>query len=595
MTYLQPMKAGFFPGHFTTMLRWMFFILLSNVILFLPITIAYLPLSGWTPWGGIANLSTEGRLSIFFLSHNYHPFRLQAEWTFALLFVTVVQSRIKGGQWTTYLLAPLYVFLFLFQTYYAIMHWIYGETPSFNNEFVLVQEVLPVYLAGNGIPLALVWISLIALIFVLFWLAYLLTKLVIYAGVPLVRHSSGQAILFVLSTFITISAFRYANAGPHDLRLNSQWFYPRITDAFTYSTDDPLGRLQERSTVYQTWMNDQVQELPNIYLIFIESYGAVAHLSSYIREPFHLRMKELQDSLTAEGWNSRSTYSLAPIKGGRSWLSFSSALLGVKIKNQLDYNRLYHLTFRYPHLIRYLNELGYNTHRINTMQTNDQTDALIPYEEVAAFHEFDDWVLFPDIPYRGYRYNSIGGIPDQYALEHVWTSRIKGDSSPHMVFFITLDSHAPWFPPPPVAKFYTDLDTIQQSPYESERSLDADIMERYLATMEYEWRFLSQFIRRHANDQDLFILVGDHQPPAMEHQIWDQINDYAVPLHVLSKRKAIDDFLELNQFNSGLIPSVPDSVRWQHQGIFSLVRSLILAQDSMRAGPRRTQVFPEGI
>lgn len=583
------------PGHSTAILRWMIFILLSNVILFLPITLAYLPMSGWTPWGGIANVATEGRLSVFFLNHNYNPFRLQAEWTIAVLLVMSIHWRFPGNRWTIALLAPIYVVILLFQIYYAVMHWIYGETPSFTNEFILIREVLPVYLAGNGIPNVLVWSGLFVFLAILLWLANVMARRGVQTGTVLLHFTEGRIVLALIPVFIAISSYRYAKADPHDLRLNSQWVYPRIQDAFHVSTEDPLGRLEERSAVYQTWMKDKVQDLPNIYLIFIESYGAVAHLSSYVQEPFQATLKQLEDSLRADGWNSRSAYSLAPIKGGRSWLSFTSALLGVKIRNQVDYNRLYHLTFQYPHLIRYLNELGYTTHRINTMQTNEQTDALIPYESVAAFHEFDDWVLFPDIPYQGYRYNSIGGIPDQYSLEHVWSSRIKGDSSPHMVFFITLDSHAPWFPPPPVAHLHKDLDTIRASPYGTDRSLDADIMDRYLATMEYEWTFLSHFIRRHANERDLFILVGDHQPPAMEHQIWDQINDYAVPLHVLAKSRNIDDFLASNQFQTGLIPAVPDSVQWQHQGIFSLIRSLIVVQDSTRQAPAKIQVFPEGI
>jgi len=339
-------------------------------------------------------------LSVFFLNHNYNPFRLQAEWTIAVLLVMSIRWRFPGNRWTIALLAPIYVVILLFQIYYAVMHWIYGETPSFTNEFILMREVLPVYLAGNGIPNVLVWSGLIVFLVILLWLANVMARRGVQTGTVLLHFTAGRIILALIPAFIAISAYRYAKADPHDLRLNSQWVYPRIQDAFHVSTEDPLDRLEERSAIYQTWRKDQVQDLPNIYLIFIESYGAVAHLSSYVQEPFQATLKQLEDSLRADGWNSRSTYSLAPIKGGRSWLSFTSALLGVKIRNQVDYNRLYHLTFRYPHLIRYLNDLGYTTHRINTMQTNEQTDALIPYESVATFHEFDDWVLFPDIPTR---------------------------------------------------------------------------------------------------------------------------------------------------------------------------------------------------
>ncbi len=296
--------------------------------------------------------------------------------------------------------------------------------------------------------------------------------------------------------------------------------------------------------------------------------------------------------LKENGWTGRSTYSLAPIKGGRSWLSFSSALMGVHIADQLTYNQLYNLDFTYPHLIRYLNAHGYTTHRINTMQTNDKIDSKIPYEAVATFHEFDDWVLFPDLPYSGHRFNSVGGIPDQFALEYVWDTRIKDTDTPHMVFFITLDSHAPWYPPPLIRADYRELNDIQTNPH-SESSMEADIMDRYLATIDYEWDFLEQFITHKAKEDDLFILIGDHQPPAMEHQIWHLINDYAVPLHVISRGNRVDSLLSELNFTPGLTPPVQDSIQWRHEGVYSLIRHLLEPQSS--SARKKARVYPHGI
>ncbi len=563
-------------------IAWLIWLVASNAILFIPITLAYSSISGWTPFGGITNLEVEGKLSLFFLNHNYNPFRLLGEWTLLFCLSTFAYRWWSFPRILALILSLSYGLIFCFQCYYALMMGIYGEPPYIQNEWVLVQEVVPVYLAGNGISFGWVLFFLVLMSSLFFWINYRLCLIGLRLASPAYGLRSGQIIVGSVLLFMSISQVRYWQADIHDLRLNSQWLTPRISDALALDKSDPLDKLHSRSEVYSGWFSDSLTNPPNIYLLFIESYGAVPFLSPYIREPFQDQISQINTSLLAHGWHSQSTYSLSPIKGGRSWLSFSSALMGFHISDQLAYNRIYDLDFEYPHLVRYLNKQGYVTHRINTMQTNAQIDSLIPYAKVAAFHEFDDWVLFPDIPYTGYAFNSMGGIPDQFALEYVWDSRIKADSLPHFLFFITLDSHAPWFPPPLLRTNYLALNEVTTCPYPVERSLDADIMDRYLACIEYEWLFLEQFIQTKASDNDLFIIIGDHQPPAMEHQIWDQINDFAVPIHVISKNAEFDRLLAPLDFVPGLVPAVQDSITWRHEGVYSLIRYLLQSKQGTR-------------
>ncbi len=580
--------------HGSAAFKWLGWLLISNITLFIPITLAYQSVAGWTPIGGIVNLEVEGRLSALFLNHNYNPCRLLAEWTLFFIGATLLGTYFRKPKLIAWVTSMLYILIFSFQCYYAIMMGIYGEPPYFLNEWTLVREVLPVYFAGNGISFPLVVLLTAGFLTVLFWGSTRIFQRGLQYGGQALGQPWGKWITLGILAFIGTSGWRYQHAEIHDLRLNSQWLTPRILDGLALEKTDPFDHLLARSEVYSSWTADSLAFRPNIYLIFIESYGAVPFLSEYIQEPFQKGMNALEKRLKDHGWRGRSTYSLAPIKGGRSWLSFSSALMGVHIADQITYNRLYDMEFTYPHLIRYLNAHGYTTHRINTMLTNDKIDSKIPYQAVAAFHEFDNWVLYPDIPYTGYPFNSVGGIPDQFALEYVWDSQIRGKDEPHMVFFITLDSHAPWYPPPLVKPHYLDLNTVRTNPYPEEYSLEADIMDRYQATIEYEWAILEQFMTARAEDDDLFILIGDHQPPAMEHQIWDQINDYAVPLHVLSKSERVDSLLAELDFVPGLTPPVQDSIQWRHEGVYSLIRYLLGPyQNGMRS--KKASVFPNGI
>lgn len=593
--YLGRMNGNRIRKTFFFQLRFTLWLVISNLILFLPVTVAYHDVAGWTPFGGIVNLEVEGKLSILFLSHNYHPFRLLGEWTLALILLSSLSRMWTGSRLLSWILATVFIFCFFFQCYYALMMGIYGEPPYFRNEWILIQEVVPVYLAGNGISFGWVLLLLGLFLSLLFWVTYRLFRLYLKTIPAVFSYRSGKLLAGTVLLFMTASQIRYRNADVHDLRLNSQWIMPRILDALAWDKPDPLDHIRSRSEIYSSWMTDSLSNQPDIYLIFIESYGAVPFLSSYIQGPFLEKIGQMNSRLEDRGWHCQSTYSLSPIKGGRSWLAFSSALFGLHIEDQLTYNRMFNLDFPYHHLIRYLNKQGYRTIRMNTMQTNAQIDSMIPYDKVAAFHEFDDWVLFPDIPYSGYAYNSIGGIPDQFALEFVWESRIKNDPAPHFVFFITLDSHAPWFPPPPVKADYRDLNKIVKSPYTTDRSLEADVMDRYLATISYEWDFLEQFILTKAKETDLFILIGDHQPPAMEHQIWNQINDFAVPLHIISRDTLLASQLSSFDFVPGLIPVVKDSITWRHEGVFPLVRHILLNPEQKDAQSSPAPILRTGI
>ena len=141
-------------------------------------------------------------------------------------------------------------------------------------------------------------------------------------------------------------------------------------------------------------------------------------------------------------------------------------------------------------------------------------------------------VLFPDIPYQGYGYNSISGIPDQHALEHVWSSSIKGDSS---LTWCSLSHCGQSCPGSTATGCRRAILTPFRQAHMARINLDADIMDRYQPPWSMNGLSCPQFIRRHAIERDFFILVGDHQPRPWSIRSGIRIHDYAVPLHVLAK------------------------------------------------------------
>jgi hypothetical protein len=555
--------------------RWILFFLISNLLLFLPTWFVFREQGSLLPFGGIQNVQAEGLSSILFLNHNYNPFRLAAEWSLLLLLLMVIGVRSSWRRPLAGLVAGIWLFLFAFQLYAAVMQGLYGTYPQWTHEWTLIREVVPVFLAGMNLSFPLfvagLGLGLLLLLFGLYRVMLFVWKdLPAGRAGPVVLAGTGLVALFLLA-----SGWRYQSADRYDYRLNVQWLAPRIAHAILSPDIRRLDNLALRQVPYQAYSTLHLQDPPNIYLIFLESYGSVAHLSPYIGEQMQDYLDSLETALTSEGWQFNSQWSVAPIKGGRSWLSFTSAIAGLPIANQVAYNDLIENHAEFPHLVRFLNTMGYRTHRINTMQTNEETERLIPYAQTGRFFDFDTWTHFQDIPYRGYRYHPMGGLPDQYALEFVHERHIRDQPGPHFLFFITLDGHAPWYPPPPVVERYRMLDSIIVSPYGKDWNLEADIMDRYRDAMRYQLDMATRFIRKNGRDNDLCILIGDHQPPAMEWQVEGRIEDAAVPLHIIHRNASLGGTLEALGFPSGLRPSLGEPVWMRHEGVYSLIAHLL--------------------
>ena len=76
---------------------------------------------------------------------------------------------------------------------------------------------------------------------------------------------------------------------------------------------------------------------PDIYLIFIESYGSILYQKESLREPYLALLNELQSDLDAAGWHSASALSESPTWGGGSWMAYTSALFGLRVDSHPAY------------------------------------------------------------------------------------------------------------------------------------------------------------------------------------------------------------------------------------------------------------------
>jgi hypothetical protein len=292
----------------------------------------------------------------------------------------------------------------------------------------------------------------------------------------------------------------------------------------------------------------------DIFLIFIESYGAV----SFDRPEFASGLAASRARLDLAIHDTHRTVASAfvesPTFGGGSWLAHLSLLSGVEVSDPDTNARL--MTQNRDTLPRSFGRHGFRT--VALMPGLRQT-----WPE-GTFYGFDRIYGAQQLAYRGPEFGWFA-IPDQFSLDRLDALEVAQPSRPPLfVFFPTISTHFPFSPTPPYQPDWRRISTPR--PYDGPDIVRAyagepdwtDFGPGYVAAMAYDLATVEGYLRKRADRDFVMILIGDHQPPAAvsgEGAPWD------VPVHVIASRKNVIDGLVANGFRTGLTPARPTLTR----------------------------------
>ena len=312
---------------------------------------------------------------------------------------------------------------------------------------------------------------------------------------------------------------------------------------------------------------------PPIYLIFVESYGSVL----YKRNDWRAQYKELTDrldqQLSAGGWHVASALSLAPTWGGGSWMSYTSALFGLRVSSDPQYYALLdkYESGGYPDLGSFLKEQSYSYYRLSALSMGLPQEQ---WERYAKFYGVDRWLLYEDLDFVGPEYGWGPAPPDQFSL-NLAREAIRGETEgPYLFFTITQNSHYPWTPLPALVESWRTLNQPGPAPPPSSELIEhSERRQNYWNAIEYQMEMLTEFILGETNEEAIFVLVGDHQPPRVSRREdgWD------TPMHVIAKDDHFVASFEEYGFTKGLAVWEPEPA-FRHEGFRSLFVRLLLAE-----------------
>lgn len=313
----------------------------------------------------------------------------------------------------------------------------------------------------------------------------------------------------------------------------------------------------------------------DVLIVFAEAYGAVTLDRPDIADALSAHRARLAQTISAGGRQVVSARVVSPTFGGASWLAHASLLSGLDMRDPSDYQLL--LTTDRPTLVRHFAANGYRT--VGWMPGLQR-----PWPE-GAFYGFD---RYADADRIGYTSRPFGfwRIPDQASMALIHTQEFgahldsgasrqardgveeltgpgsrpqaeTGLRTPRLVVFPTVTTHAPFRALPPFRDDWASLLGTEAFTEDEVNAAEAvptawsNPLPAYIASMRYQFDWLTDYLARHAPANLVMIVIGDHQPIGTvtgPDQPWD------VPVHIISTHPALLARFEAAGFVVGLQP-----------------------------------------
>ncbi len=284
----------------------------------------------------------------------------------------------------------------------------------------------------------------------------------------------------------------------------------------------------------------------------------------------------LENSLANDGWSAVSTLSEAPTWGGGSWMSYTSALFGVLVEQQSEYDALKvkYSVLEYPNIGRYFSSQGYDY--VWVVPINRR----LPEKREGIdqrFYGADRWITFDTLNYEGPLFGWGPSPPDQFTFGFI-QEFVPQQEQPTFLVYLTQNSHYPWTPLPPVLDDWREFENLDmQAGVLSEAQKKGlslgELRQNYLQTVGNTLNSLEEFITSLEKENSVIVLIGDHQPPTVSRHE----DGYGTMVHIISQDvDLLASFHEYGFVDGLVLENIEPTIR--HEGLYSLFVRNFIAQ-----------------
>jgi hypothetical protein len=288
----------------------------------------------------------------------------------------------------------------------------------------------------------------------------------------------------------------------------------------------------------------------DVYLIFVEAYGAIAFERPDVAPALQAPRARLDAAIRDTHRQVVSAFVESPTFGGSSWLAHISLMSGVEVRNPQTNAQL--MTEKRDTIVTDFKRHGY------------RAVALMPglrqrWPE-GSFYGFDEINDATRLDYGGPEFGWFA-LPDEFTLAKFDAlTGSRASRPPLFVFYPTISTHFPFSPTPPYQPDWNRM--FDAHPFDGPSIVRAyakqpdwtNFRPGYADAVSYTYDVLAGYLRRHADQDIVFVILGDHQPAAVvsgEGAAWD------VPVHVIASRPDVLERMTMHGFRAGLVPARP--------------------------------------
>lgn len=523
------------------------------------------------------------RFKMVFIRPGFDIFRISVELVLFTTLLLLFRNKFKNAR----LIYPLfwlgYLVLLFYSFYHGGIEGIYQSEPLFFNDIPLLQTGASI-ISSESIGIIL---GIIAALGFILWLTFKLGKILINATIN-IRFTKAEKIIWMVVLLLVALNTKYGfNITTRNaIQPISVMFYNNMNRSKEAAKSLASFDIEILSSKIP-YNNYHLNIKPNIYLIAIESYGQVIFTDDSMRQAIVPNLIKIESEFKGSGWFNASALSVSPAFGGKSWVAYSSILYGFNFKNQGTYEALFNNpeVYEFPSWPNVLKGQGYKSIRLNSLPPADLVD--VPWEQYSRFYNIDQWIRFEDLDYNGKSYGFGPAPPDQYSFYKAM-SLLENQIQPLFFFFLNQNTHHPFESPEYTVDDWRSLnDPSEKQDASGIGFLGNPNKSSYIKAINYQFDYLSKYILNHADSNDIFILIGDHQPPFVS----DPKDGMAAPVHIISKYPELINDLLKNGFQPGMVPEAP--VKFHHSGIYSVFMHALLSLDtSITSLPK---IYPLGL
>ncbi len=539
-----------------------------NFVLFLPGYLLNGDAGQFFPFRGILHGSIYERCKSVFVRQDMDIFRISVD-LFVLVFMYYLLRNHINYRLYGCLSGIYYILILSFLIYYHTVEKIYHIPPQILNDMSLLK--LGFFNIGDQSVTRSVLIMLPVLT-VLALLVWAVMKLTVYTR-DIVPGVYSKTILWVLGLLMSVNTLKSGITSTPEHTFQETF---ALMGGSIKSSSDARKNLRNFTVeVINKELNYNSFTLgskPDIYLIFLESYGRILFEDPYLSNTFIKCLDSCSLVLSGHGWNMASGFSISPVSGGKSWISYTSVMFGFNIRNQGTYNAMLKdpSITGYDNIFRVLHNNGYKTFRLNAMPENP--DMKMTLESYSRFYSIDHWINFRDLQYTGRLYGFGPSPPDQYSINFADEYIRKSHTKPFALFFITQTTHHPFHSPDTIVADWRSLNYDRDSSiHHAMAFLKKPTIVDYRKAVCYDVRTLTQFISTKTNNNAIFLIIGDHQPPFFT----GNQAGFETPVHIICRNREFTEAFYKYGLLEGLKPDL-DAVPIHHEGIYSMfMRELI--------------------